>query len=117
MVTLVLLSLLIMFLNGVFPGAWKAWCLTAAVISAGSSCGSREERPGSTHSSCTAGTEPPRYDCTTCTSTTVVRGQGEGERWRDLHLKKRKRERKKKQQRGDGGVGTEESKGEGKGGE
>lgn len=49
-----------------------AWCSTAAVISAGSSCGSREERPASTRSCCTAGTEPPRYDCTTCTSTTAV---------------------------------------------
>lgn len=90
-----------------------AWCLTAAVISAGSSCGSREGRPGSTHSSSTARTEPPRYDCTTCTSTTVVRRgeEVEGEEGGcEVHSKKRKR--KRKQQGGRGRKG--ESKGEGK---
>lgn len=48
-------------------------CLTAAATSAGSRSGSSEERPGSTLSSCTVGTEPPKSACTTCTSTTVVR--------------------------------------------
>lgn len=41
---------------------WTAWCSTAAAASAGSSCGRRRERRGFTHSSCTAGSEPPRYD-------------------------------------------------------
>lgn len=57
-----------------------ALCSTAVVISAGSSCGSREGRPGSTRSSFTAGTEPPRYDCTTCTSIVVVRKEEEARR-------------------------------------
>lgn len=57
------------------------WCSTAAVTSVGSSCGIKEEKQSLTHSSCTAGMEPPRYDWRTCTSTTVVsvRGGGKGE--------------------------------------
>lgn len=73
-----------------------AWCLNAAVISAGSSCGCREERLASIRRSCTARTEPLRYDCTTCTSTTVVRRGGGGGSVCELHLK----EERKNQQRG-----------------
>lgn len=76
------------------------WCLTAVVISAGSSCGSREERLDSTHSSFTAGTEPPRYDCTTCTSTTVVRGGGGEAGGRGVEERRRLEIREGKQKRG-----------------
>lgn len=81
-----------------------AWCLTAVVISAGSSCGSREERPGSTRSNCTAGTEPPKYDCTTCISIVVVRkGEEEEEEEGRCNLYLQKQEMKNEEETAEGG--------------